>query len=998
MMHEVGRQKFAFAAFGVLSVTTAFCAAYEVNVPPNTTQNGFTDAQKTAIAALTSADEIQKTGGGTLSLSDNFANFEGTIRIKDGVWQVLVPANKSGLGKQNGGDVYVESGATLELSYYAQAASVKNKTLHIAGIGYGSSGGALTSTYNGNTMTAYNLVLEADATICGYSGKHLYCTGLMNMNGHTLTVKNGNQMVAASSIANPGNIICDGLAQINRSCDWPGDADNRVIVTGNAKYQPTSSVVRKCPWTLELRKSITFSTYKCNFSWDGPIELADGIKFTVGGGSEGDEVTLSGPISGAADLAVANSAKGTVVLGGTNTYTGATSLGNGNLVMMTTNAVPNYLTSKVTGQVPTSDMTRSCFAFAGITETNPEGWTSAAAWEFVTNFFGRSSKYAVGSYVAEGERVDLDWDIPSGKNFSAQCFSAIGGGKTVVHADYDDFTPWAMKYGCGGLVYAGKTTARENLWNGFTVQASSSIGFEDVFIALGGYKYWYINGGNTYASMARMTLGNGAIIGRVEGASGVKPIYVGNNTANSYSRLDLKSGSVISNGLYVSGNYFEDGSNFVSAVYLDGGVIGGGGVDVGCNANGIGYMDMTAGAITGSQSFSIGRAVVDNKYAGLATAQLKGGQITTTGNYSFGAYGIYQTLVEGTRFDTPATAYIPISSSDNSSKYYGVGQLAFSGSCRQAFGEMLLGGRISSTGEVVFASGSVVAVKSVTKATKTRNNSAISGSTANVAFNGGGLAATTDGAELLGEGDSAVDSATVYADGAVLEASEGVTAKVSVPLVAPTGKGIAALAFPADAKLTGIHAAPVIKIAGAGKGAFAVAEIDGENEQLTGVIRIINPGCGYVEGETTAVATWGGNSSRPEIALNVTLADAVTTGKVVKRGAGTIELAAANTFGGGVTVEAGTLKISNASALPAGGAVASKGGAIEFAPGVAPSGDFAIDVSGLPYIEGERYVVLTGWTGVTPPTVTGLANGWHVTVRNGVVRISKQNGLVLFVR
>ena len=93
----------------------AFGTVYEVNVPAGNVQTNFTAAQKTAIAALGAADEINKTGGGTLQLTvdTDVKPFKGTIRISDGVYRTL----DSGSGKYwfgtMDGPTIVESGATL---------------------------------------------------------------------------------------------------------------------------------------------------------------------------------------------------------------------------------------------------------------------------------------------------------------------------------------------------------------------------------------------------------------------------------------------------------------------------------------------------------------------------------------------------------------------------------------------------------------------------------------------------------------------------------------------------------------------------------------------------------------------------------------------------------------------------------------------------------------------------------------------------------------------
>jgi hypothetical protein len=188
-------------------------------------------------------------------------------------------------------------------------------------------------------------------------------------------------------------------------------------------------------------------------------------------------------------------------------------------------------------------------------------------------------------------------------------------------------------------------------------------------------------------------------------------------------------------------------------------------------------------------------------------------------SYMFiGGQGTGMVHIAGGTFKSAVLAFAP-KSTGAADRTDGCGRISVANGARPCFeAGVMLADRIDSLGMVELSGGGVMEAKSVTKREKTSQGSVSTGNAkAYVNFNGGGVCAISNNVEFLGTGDSAVDRATVYAAGAILEASEGISANVSVPLQAPSGGGVASLALPAE-PFDAYHCAPLVFIYGDGCG------------------------------------------------------------------------------------------------------------------------------------------------------------------------------------
>ena len=202
-----------------------------------------------------------------------------------------------------------------------------------------------------------------------------------------------------------------------------------------------------------------------------------------------------------------------------------------------------------------------------------------------------------------------------------------------------------------------------------------------------------------------------------------------------------------------------------------------------------------------------------------------------------------------------------------------------------------------------------------------------------VNFNGGTFKTRTNvgsdpadglfGGDPDGTGISWIDYVTVYSGGATIETDDSARrVYVRTPFRKPEGRGISSIS--PIRKRTGLIAPPHVVIEGDGKGASAYALFDREKGEVTG-IRIASPGWGYTV--ATARLQYGSPFFDKGDVCAVELAD-VKSGGLAKTGAGTLVLAAANTYTGETVLKGGTLELAVPGAVPEASTVAYEGGAL----------------------------------------------------------------------
>ncbi|HEY9173642.1 MAG TPA: autotransporter-associated beta strand repeat-containing protein [Verrucomicrobiae bacterium] len=192
--------------------------------------------------------------------------------------------------------------------------------------------------------------------------------------------------------------------------------------------------------------------------------------------------------------------------------------------------------------------------------------------------------------------------------------------------------------------------------------------------------------------------------------------------------------------------------------------------------------------------------------------------------------------------------------------------------------------------------------------------------TGHLHFNGGTVKPKASNANFLG----GLSEARVFAGGAIFD-TDGFDITVSQSLQEVSGNGVLSIAV-ADPG-AGYMAPPIVQITGDGIGATAVAQIDPAAGTVTNIV-VTCPG--YFYSFAPAVTFIGGGAATPATPGNATIGP-VTSGGLIKNGAGTLTLTGANTYSAPTVVNGGKLIVTSDS-FAAGAYTVGSGGALGIRP------------------------------------------------------------------
>lgn len=1000
---------------------------YTISVAQGQTQTNLTDDDKTALADA-ACTELRKAGEGTLQLDSatGISKFKGKITVAEGTYTVNVGSGALGTGD---GPTEVLEGATLCFLTYTQASAYQNEDVFVGGTGYNGGGalrrenptdtGTCVLSFNRLTLTADTLVitthdnrgLELKPRVFDMGGFDFRSEG---MNGGYVCIEPSEQLL------NDGNIYLKSSKTnylFPNKVDMLGGPDH--VLTIDAVGYPSYSVVHtnRCNWTLRfVNPGSGLRIYHPPFLWDGPVELPSSgkIYLTPNNNPEQDDPALrwmrfNGPISGGAQIVNGGDSGAYLLLAGTNTCTGGFTWSSSNAGGVTVAMVPEAIPNMFSGGV-TYPAYQNSIAVSPRTASNPGGWE----WTAITNAWEQQFLHYSGNiqiFVPFGETYVQEADFGPEFNYYWRNNSSLRGGacggETIIKGSYD-LPSWIKNFVGESMVltvkdgFTGTSTFKNFNTDGgrltfrdmgyFTIYSlavgvlgintKAEVVFEGNSV-LGKSDYTTTIGqrSTTIGACGQIIVGEGAVFSNAISIAGQKT-YI-----NSHGELLVRGGAFVSTGdSYVSGS-----TNSTAAVKVESGTfeMPANSLYLARHARSCGAVfRQTGGAVTiGSEGEDGGNL---NFGSGTATVHVVGG--------TFRAYG-------------RTTMPISLKSVDDPDRG-GRAILTVDGGSVSLDGGIFLCDRCDAEA-VVDLNGGELRTTQISRKLETSNTKVpVTGAYASVNFNGGCLKAAVDG-ELFGTGETAPDAVHVRTGGAAFD-TDGHDATVSVPLAAmPVEGGIVSLAITNVNKekavvartLTSYHSCPTILIVGDGHGATAIADYDYDTKKVTGVT-VTNPGWGYTAAGTKAYVFLQGSknpdSTTKAIELAVTVGDNAASGGLVKRGAGTLTLGAANTYAGSTVVEGGTLKFGVAGALPEGSAIVSRGGAVAAADYADVPKEIAFDVADP---DPKAKIVLARWDTCTVGeptasdfTVTGLPDEWQVAVRGNTLVASKPRGTLLLIK
>lgn len=1014
-------KKLSFAV-AVGGLTFALCAAQQGEMIDNeyviTVAAGAADVTLNSddVTALGSNVNLVKKGEGRLVIDRDLAGWVGELRVEAGYLQGKHPG-AFGYAAANAasGGVVVTNGATVEIDgNFINNSNNQNATCKkwtIGGSGVGGTAGAIrllnkaSYWYNGSGT----LKFVSDTTITGSStGIQLDVRsgGSVECGGHTITIDGVAFCLANSPVSNYGNfIVKNGGKFVNEQSNFKTAVDKTISFADGTGFKITRPT--NFGYALDFAGASTWTTQAwaddilkpLNIVY-GPVRLG-GLatvslnKSTTAGGASGTEYNtydVRGPVSGPGGFRVTT---GWVILEcPTNTFTGAVTVEGANSHVLATSlgAIPAITNGTVTiknnatVEVPMKD---------ALTPSAENDDYLLALYRYYP------------TYLANGSlKIPLDFDYTISKDVDGS-----SSPMTVPHS------------GSHTLELAGKVTGAKIVNDAGTVRVTGagphSLGQMDVRggevvfdgcgdVALGTETHCI---GAKYPDLARLVVSNGAhlasdvsdpgngtyktCLGRSVGATG--PVMRG--------IIEVGDGGTLSNRLSIADNgdsasvgsvFIRRGGSYVNPYSTGGGHAFG-------NKNHA-YVELeNEGTYWGWKEWTyFGRY-----RGGYGVYRQKGGHYRNENMHvvlgQCGGWGV--AYLTGGEFYTTTSFWIGNLIWDAKTTLAahsgGGGVLTIAGDATMKLDyytdSLWLAGMNEATAIVNFNGGTFIGstIHAVSNVFEEASNSAATNSygSAGVDFtNNWGYVNFNGGTYSLRSGTSALNLVagtertrlTVGAGGAVFD-TNGRELRVNRPLLKPSGKGVASVAF-SCATPWEYAGSPAVVIEGDGWGASAYAEFDSTNGVVTGVV-VTSPGCDYTWAKAKIM-----NAGTPNgvVEVDAVLADNAATGGLVKRGAGQLTINAACTYEGPTVAEAGTLKLGVENAISEKSALGVKTGATidlngknPTVGGILPGGDGAI--TGDLTISGTWTVSAADLITRKCPTVNGrvtIAAGTRIVVED----------------
>ena len=399
-----------------LSLLNANSAAVALTVGNN---NGST----TFPSALTGSGSLVKVGTGTLILNSASSNYTGGTTISGGVLQV---GNNSALGSGtislSGGTLQSANGPTLTNSIVAVGSTTSDldtpgNNLTLNGNLSGSGNITKTSNYSlnlGGSNSGFSGTFSNNASNTFFSGPNASSSAaswVINA-GILANTAAGNQSYGLGSLSGTGGQLGNNIGSsiatytigtLNSSTTYSG------VIVDSVGSGGTTAIVKTGSGSLTLDGSNTYSAGTTIST--GTLQVGDGVVNTgylsnTGGVLDNSTLafgnvaaqTYNGNISGAGGLVKLG--PGTLMLGGSNTYSYGTTITAGNLAFSATQAIP-------TGS-------NSILIKSGAALNVPGPYATVAAWLPTTSPLQTASSGALALTASNNE--NLNFASPAARN------------------------------------------------------------------------------------------------------------------------------------------------------------------------------------------------------------------------------------------------------------------------------------------------------------------------------------------------------------------------------------------------------------------------------------------------------------------------------------------------------------------------------------------------------------------------------------------------------
>lgn len=895
-------------------------------------------SETASFASYGAVTKVVKKGDGTLTLKASNAGYAGTVELEAGIMVDDAPLNGefcTGIG--SAASVTVKSGAQFKngktFGWNAQGTLRYSSTFSIEGEGPDGNGAiSFVGAGPGDRMFS-KIVMTGPATIGG-GGRGCFGGGTFNMNGFTFTNKCA-ALWTGVTLVNPGDVV-----HLGDNFTFEGNASDLKPSTEGGQqmfyvkdggqfgfwaYTSTASYQACLLGSASIGEgSGNYAWNSNNNNWQGPISIpANGwLSLKNTSTSQDGTIGLKGPISGEGGISVATCTKGFKgYLRAANSYTGGTKVSGSELWGVADRSIPPHNVQLTGGRLVFLVGETGSWDFANIHEV----------CEAVT--------------------------VKSGGAFTIQ----TGAGRTVTDPyDWTGVNPVIGHAGTGTLVLSGAVGSETaNAWfqnfegtlkftncgNGAWNYLASLAADKDTILFEDAGNFWTGRNSLKFGSAQTPRLvvkGHSVLAGSVPDGtanSPSSPFYLGGSSAGLRAILEVAEGAGVTNKLFV-GNTAKS----VGAVYLSG---EGSGLHMTCQAWNDSYIGASGygTVLVKGGVFGVGHAAkLGAAGDGTGILDLRAGRVEKLGslNLSGGGTGVvYQT---GGVFKSKSATYtLGMGALDWADSATRAGRGIYTVDGPDALVDLdvgtVLGQRTNNFVGVVNLNRGVYASKRFAKnnwSSQYQVTLDLVKTYGYVNFNGGTYRFNEDAfaaADVLKP-----NKVTVFAGGATLDVNGRAGASVGVPLEAPEGYGVKSIAFPNATCCTNYIGSQLVSIAGGSCGmteASAIALVDEAQAKLTNIV-MMSSGQGYQPGDvvTATIPNAYYTGANPD-ALVVTLTDVplASGGLTVTNSAstaGTLTLAAVNTYTGATVVAAGTLKLGVENAIAASrGAFVSPGAVLD---------------------------------------------------------------------